>query len=67
MFETSSLLWGILFGSVGAGYMIYGKKQQHIWALISGMSLSVLPYCSTNLAVLIPGGAALLALPYLMR
>lgn len=67
MMDSASLLWGILFGSVGAGYMIYGKKQHHIWALISGLALSMLPYASTSASVLIPGGAALLALPYLMK
>lgn len=65
--DTNALIWGLLFGSVGAGYMIYGRKQRHIWALISGVTLSVLPYFSTSAAVLIPGGAALMALPYLMR
>jgi len=25
--NTSSLLWGILFGSIGLGYFVYGKKQ----------------------------------------
>jgi hypothetical protein len=27
MDNSAPLLWGILFGSIGMGYFIYGKKQ----------------------------------------
>jgi len=67
MDDSSMLLWGLLFGSIGSGYMVYGKKQQHAWAFISGLGLCVIPYLSTSLAVLIPGAAALAAVPFLVR
>jgi len=25
--DTASLLWGLLFSSIGFGYFLYGKKQ----------------------------------------
>jgi hypothetical protein len=67
MDDSAMLMWGILFGSLGSGYMVYGKKQHHLWAFVSGLGLCVIPYLSTSLAVLIPGAAALLAFPFLMR
>jgi hypothetical protein len=67
MEDSSLLLWGMLFGSIGSGYMVYGKKQQHLWAFVSGLGLCVLPYLSTSLAVIVPGAATLLAVPFLMR
>ena len=51
--EASWLLWGLLFGSIGLGYAIYGRKQQHLVAFLCGLGLigcltwSLLPgYCS---------------------
>jgi hypothetical protein len=67
MEDSSLLMWGLLFGSIGSGYMVYGKKQRHMWAFVSGLGLCVIPYLTTSMAVLIPGAAALLAVPFLMR
>ncbi len=65
--NTASLLWGVLFGSVGMGYFVYGKKQQRGIALLSGIALIVFPYFVTNnyLAVFI--GIVLMAAPFFIR
>ena len=39
MDSTATLLSGLLFGSIGVGYLIYGKKQQRQAALFSGIAL----------------------------
>ena len=28
--STSSILWGLLFGSIGLGFLIYGRKQRAV-------------------------------------
>ena len=65
--DTSSLLWGLLFGSLGAGYFVYGKKQGAIVPLISGVALCVFPYFVTNSWLMVLIGVVLAAIPYFVR
>ncbi|MHB0973592.1 MAG: hypothetical protein ACYC0P_05035 [Thiobacillus sp.] len=65
--STSSLLWGLLFGSIGLGFFLYGKKQQAFVPLFSGLALMVFPYFVSNTILLVTIGAALTALPYFVR
>jgi hypothetical protein len=67
MENLSFLLWGLVFGSVGFGYFIYGKKQKHKVALISGIALMILPYIIENQAMLILTGLILLACPRFIK
>ena len=63
----SSLLWGLLFGSVGLGFFLYGKKQQAIVPLSCGLALMVFPYFVSNTILLVAIGIVLIALPYFIR
>ena len=65
--DTSSLLWGLLFGSVGFGFFLYGKKQKSVVPLVCGIVLMVLPYFVTNILLLVAAGVALIAVPYFIR
>ena len=65
--STSSLLWGLLFGSIGLGFFLYGKKQQAVVPLFCGLALMVFPYFVSNTILLVTIGAALTALPYFVR
>ena len=70
MFEMDSmavLLWGLLFGSIGFGFFLYGKKQQAIVPLITGIALCVVPYFIANVYVLVGVGVILVAIPYFVR
>jgi len=60
----SSLMWGILFGSIGLGYFTYGKKQKAVVPLLSGLGLMVFPYFISNNYILVLMGVVLLSLPY---
>jgi hypothetical protein len=41
--ETESLLlWGLIFGSVGLGYFIYGRRQEKLIPKYSGIALMFL-------------------------
>jgi len=61
------LLWGVVFGSVGLGFFIYGRKQQAIVPLVVGIALFVVPYVIPNLYFLLLAGVVLVALPYFVR
>jgi hypothetical protein len=65
--STSLLLWGLLFGSVGFGYFLYGKKQAAIIPLVCGIALMIFPYFVSNVLILVVLGIALAALPYFYR
>jgi hypothetical protein len=65
--NTSLLLWGLLFSSVGLGFFIYGKKQKAVVPLLSGLGLMIYPYFVSNTILLVAIGAALIVLPYFVR
>lgn len=65
--NTSSLLWGLLFGSIGLGFFIYGKRQKAVVPLLCGLVLMIFPYFISNTIVLVAIGVALVALPYFVR
>ena len=70
MFEmdsTAVLLWGLLFGSIGFGFFIYGKKQKAVVPLITGIALCVIPYFIANVYALVIVGVILMALPFIVR
>ena len=70
MFESGStavLLWGLLFGSIGFGFFIYGKKQKAVVPLVTGIVLCVAPYFIANVYVLVGVGVILVAIPFLVR
>ncbi len=61
---ASSLLITMLFGSIGLGYFIYGKKQLRFAALLAGLALMVYPYFINNTYALVVIGLGLMATPY---
>jgi peptidoglycan/LPS O-acetylase OafA/YrhL len=65
--NTSTLWWGLLFGAVGLGFFVYGRKQRAIVPLICGAALSVFPYFVSGTAWLLVVGVALMAIPYFVR
>jgi hypothetical protein len=69
MFEVSSslLLLGLLFGSIGLGFFVYGRKQASVVPLVCGLLLMVVPYFISNALLLFAVGAVLVVLPYFVR
>ena len=65
--DTSSLLWGLLFGSIGLGYLVYGRRQRAIVPLLCGLTLMIYPYFVSNTILLVVLGVALMAIPYFIR
>ena len=65
--SAASLMWGLLFGSVGVGFFVYGKKQGAIVPLLCGLALMVLPYFISSVPLLVATCLALCAVPYFVR
>jgi len=64
---TSLLIWGMLFGAVGLGFFIYGKKQRSVVPLLTGIALFLFPYFISNVYILVIVGVILVAIPYIVR
>lgn len=65
--SVSTLVWGMLFGAIGLGYFIYGKRQAALVPLVCGISLMVFPYFLSSAWALVLVGVALMAIPYFVR
>ena len=61
------LLWGLLFGSIGLGFFIYGRNQRAVVPLVCGVALMVFPYLVSNVVLLVGIGALLIAIPFFFR
>lgn len=44
MFDTNTLLASLIWGTVGTGYIVYGKKQAAAVPLVGGLTLVALSY-----------------------
>jgi hypothetical protein len=65
--SPSSLLWGVLFGSIGLAFVIYGRRQRAVVPLLCGLALMAFPYFVSNAILLVMIGIALMAIPYFFR
>ena len=65
--SESSLFWGLLFGSIGLAFFVYGKKQKAVVPLICGLALMIFPYFVSNTWLLVAIGIVLMVLPYFVR
>jgi hypothetical protein len=59
-----TLFLGLLFGSIGTVYLIYGKRQSSPIHLVVGAILIVYPYLFTNAILVFVAGVILTAIPY---
>jgi hypothetical protein len=65
--NTTSLVFGVLYGAIGFGYLIYGRRQRKGIALLSGLALCGFPYFISNIVLLILIGLVFIALPFYIR
>ncbi len=64
--DSATIIWSLLFGSIGLGYFIYGKKQSDIVVRFTGIALMIYPYFFAETSTLVFVGLGLLALPRLI-
>lgn len=67
MTDESTIWWGLLFGTLGIGYFVYGKRQRMVMAMASGLALMIYPYFVPGVLLIVLIGVLLLALPFLFR
>ena len=67
MRDTALLMWGMLFGAIGFGFFLYGKKQKLVVPLCVGIALCVVPYFIADVYVLVLIGVVSMAIPYFIR
>jgi hypothetical protein len=65
--DPSKLFVEFLFGVVGAGYFIYGKKAGRMLFLVCGLALGLFPYFVDKWVALLLVGAALVFLPFMIK
>lgn len=65
--DGNVLFWGMLFGSLGLGYMSYGKRQKRVVPFACGLALIVFPYFVTTLWLLLGIGLVISVIPYFVR
>ena len=67
MEDSSQIIWGVIFGGIGFGYFLYGKKQRAIVPLFVGITLCVFPYFVKDVYMLALAGMVLMAIPYFVK
>jgi hypothetical protein len=59
-----SLFLGLLFGSIGTVYLIYGKRTSSPIHLVAGAILIIYPYLFSNAILVFLAGVILTAIPW---
>jgi hypothetical protein len=67
MDTSTAIMFGMLFGAIGFGYIIYGRKQHKGIALLSGVLLCAFPYFVPNVFLIILIGVVLMTVPFFIR
>ena len=67
MESESHIIWSVLFGGIGIGFFIYGKRQKALVPWVAGVSLFIFPYFVSDIFMLVAIGIGLIALPYFLR
>lgn len=66
-FDSNLLMASLLFGSIGVGMLLFGKKSGRTMPFIAGLGLLTLPYFITSFAVLMVVCLSLTASPWIIR
>ena len=65
--NPATLMWGVIFGSIGVGFIVYGKKQGVFIPLVCGIGLIVCPYVISGTLLLVSVCTVLVALPFFIK
>lgn len=63
----TTLFAGLIIGSLGTGYFIYGKKQRQALPILCGLLLIVIPYLIDSMALLVGATVVLCVIPFAIR
>jgi len=62
--DGTTLLFSMLFGSIGVGYIMYAKRMGEWVPAAVGLGLLVVPYLISSVLVLVIVCVALMAVPF---
>jgi len=65
--DMTSLMVSLLFGTVGMGFLMYGKSMSSLVPIGAGLGLMIAPYLITNMVLLVVVGLALMGTPFYLR
>jgi hypothetical protein len=65
--DTTTLMLGLLFGSIGMGYFMFGKKQGRMIPLGAGVGLMAIPMFLTNPIACSVVCVGMMVLPWVVR
>ena len=65
--DTTNIMLSLLFGGLGAGMLMFGKKTGRMVPLGAGLGLLVCPYFIPNTIAMIIVCCALSATPFVLR
>ena len=65
--DMNLLMASLLFGAIGAGMMMYGKKAGRPVPLFAGLALCALPYFIPNLIALLIVCSLITVVPWVLR
>src|SRR6266704_1714632 len=61
------VMLSVLFSAIGAGYVLYGRRQRQVVPLLTGLALCVYPYFLAKGFALVVVGLLLTAVPWFLR
>jgi len=63
LIDSTTLVLGLVFGSIGLGYFMYGKNTSNVVFRYTGVALMVYPYFIENTVAVLGVGVALMFVP----
>jgi len=66
LFDTKFLLASLLWGSIGVGYCVYGKKQGEMVPLVGGLMMIAVSYFVSSALLMSLIGIAVMVAVYLL-
>lgn len=65
--DSSTIVMSVITGSIGMGYIVYGKKQSNYIAFLSGILLCITPYILNNIIINIIAAFVYIILPFVIK
>lgn len=65
--NSTTIFLSLIFGSIGMGYLVYGKKQQRLLPLVSGLVLCAIPYFISSALILSGICILVILLPFILK
>ena len=66
-FNATTLILSTLFGAIGLGYFVYGKRSGALVPLVCGVLLMSVPYFIFNSMALVAVCTTIAVVPYFFR